>query len=36
MKKIIIITLLILPFILSSCSTSRKCDGGKKIKTQMW
>jgi len=35
MKKTMLI-LLCLNFILSACSTSRKCDGGKKIKTEMW
>ncbi|MBC8510232.1 MAG: hypothetical protein H8D33_01045 [Cryomorphaceae bacterium] len=36
MSKKTILILLCLTFILSACSTSRKCDGGKKIKTEMW
>ncbi len=35
MKKIIILFLLGL-FLFSCGTTNRKCDGGKKIKTQMW
>jgi hypothetical protein len=36
MKKIIIL-LLLANFVFSSCSTTnRKCDGGKKIKSEMW
>tara|TARA_B100001142_G_scaffold265234_2_gene269203 strand:- start:10546 stop:10656 length:111 start_codon:yes stop_codon:yes gene_type:complete len=36
MKKLIILFLLAI-FIFPSCGTAnRKCDGGKKIKTQMW
>ena len=23
-------------FLFGSCGTSRKCDGGKKIKSEMW
>ncbi len=36
MKKLIIL-LLLGTFLFSSCGTAnKKCDGGKKIKTQMW
>ena len=36
MKKLIIL-LLAGTFLCSSCgTTNKKCDGGKKIKTQMW
>ncbi len=36
MKKLIIL-LLLGTFLFSSCgTTNKKCDGGKKIKTQMW
>ena len=35
MKKGLILILLS-SFFLVSCSTSKKCDGGKKIKTNMW
>ena len=35
MKKVLILILLS-SFFLVSCSTSKKCDGGKKIKTNMW
>ncbi len=36
MKKFIIL-LLLGSFILSSCATAnRKCDGGKKIQSEMW
>ena len=36
MKKLIIL-LLLGAFLFSSCgTTNKKCDGGKKIKTQMW
>lgn len=36
MKKIIIL-LLLGAFFFSYCgTTNKKCDGGKKIKTQMW
>ena len=36
MKKIIILFLLG-AFVLSSCGTiNKKCDGGKKIKSEMW
>ncbi|MGY8951470.1 MAG: hypothetical protein ACKVJW_06770 [Flavobacteriales bacterium] len=34
-KHILLLTLFSL-FLFSSCSTTKKCDGGKKIKTQMW
>ena len=34
MKKLIFIIAIL--GILSSCSTSKKCDGGRKIKTEMW
>jgi len=34
-KHIFLLTLLSL-FLFSSCSATKKCDGGKKIKTQMW
>ena len=36
MSKKTILIFLCLTFVLASCSTSRKCDGGKKIKTEMW
>jgi hypothetical protein len=36
MKKLIIL-LLSATFLFASCgTTNKKCDGGKKIKTQMW
>ncbi len=35
MKKLTLI-LLGLTLILSACSTTKKCDGGNKIKTEMW
>ena len=35
MKNLIVLTLLSL-FLFSACSTTKKCDGGKKIKSQMW
>ena len=36
MKKLIILLLLV-TFLFSSCGTTNKnCNGGKKIKTQMW
>jgi hypothetical protein len=36
MKKPIILFLLAI-FLFSSCgTTNKKCDGGKKMKTQMW
>lgn len=40
MNKIVriqIIILLLVTFVLASCgTTNRKCDGGKKIRTEMW
>lgn len=36
MKKVIVLFLLGV-FIFSSCgTTNKKCDGGKKIKSEMW